>query len=177
MATRFKVDPEFTTTATLERYWWKWGRPAEFWIANHEAIGRFIDIHELRPVPRVHLAGRAVRDHMGMEFEAGAVETNGGALEVEATEAQAAHLRPRVDISRPRIAWYGSINGGMRVPHLHFGDRVYLLDHELWAEFSRDMVSRFVERLTASEAIGFEQFMEVTEVMDALPQVAPVALT
>lgn len=49
------------------------------------------------------------------------------------------------------------IRGGIRAPHLHFQDAIYMLDNRQWARFSKEIVNNFKTALNQSKAISFEQ--------------------
>ncbi len=49
------------------------------------------------------------------------------------------------------------IRGGMRVAHLHFNDKIYVLDAEQWAKFSGSIIAESRAKLENVKKVGFEQ--------------------
>jgi hypothetical protein len=49
------------------------------------------------------------------------------------------------------------IKGGIRVAHLHFNDRIYLLNDEQWAKFSAGIIANAKARLAKVNAVSFEE--------------------
>jgi len=56
--------------------------------------------------------------------------------------------------------------GGMKVPHLHFENNVYLLNHEQWKEFSTKAVNTFKEKLAKVETVEFDKLMELSDAIE-----------
>jgi len=59
--------------------------------------------------------------------------------------------------------------GGIRIPHLHYKSDVYLLKEEQWGQFRTKMLDIFRNKLKDAGSVGFEQLMELSEVVDVLP--------
>lgn len=122
--------------------WWKFGRPADFWLTNLEAIKGAIEQYKLTPVPREHL------------MQMGGVEQ----VRAMADErAQATLVFPRPDFP-----------GGLKIPHFHFKGDVYLLDEKQWRDFSAKVIKDFQTRLDRVNTVSFEQVMELSEVVHGL---------
>jgi hypothetical protein len=51
------------------------------------------------------------------------------------------------------------IKGGIRVPHLHFNEQIYLLNEEQWAKFSRGIIASAKARLVQAKTVSFEEGM------------------
>jgi len=49
------------------------------------------------------------------------------------------------------------IRGGMRVAHLHFDDKIYLLDAKQWATFSGGIIANSKAKLANIKEVSFEQ--------------------
>lgn len=60
------------------------------------------------------------------------------------------------------------IRGGMRVPHLHFNDKIYLLNNEQWAKFSDTIITDSREKLANVKKISFEEGMLLESVVQGL---------
>jgi hypothetical protein len=53
------------------------------------------------------------------------------------------------------------IYGGMKLPHLHYGDNIYLLSDKQWADFSSKVLTDVKAKLGATQKVTFEQLAEV----------------
>ena len=51
------------------------------------------------------------------------------------------------------------IKGGIRVSHLHFEDKIYLLNAEQWAKFSGSVVAEAKAKLEKAKVVSFEQVL------------------
>jgi hypothetical protein len=78
---------------------------------------------------------------------------------------QVNNLRPATigNISAPgvqaeRIMDLG-IRGGIRVAHLHFENRIYLLDNKQWAKFSDSIIADCKSKLANAKAVTFDEGM------------------
>ncbi len=61
-----------------------------------------------------------------------------------------------------------NIRGGLRIPHLHYEDKIYLLSDEQWKEFSGQVIAQVQEKLANAKTVSFEQLMEVSEAVNVL---------
>jgi len=126
----------------IAEWWWRYGRPAELWTVYRDRIGRFVREQGLKAISDDLLVAPAP------------------AASAEATELlQTRSLR----IIRPR-----PFPGGLRFPHLHFGDDIYPLDRNQWNEFSGQVVESFQERLGGAQVVGFRQLLDLGEAMSEL---------
>jgi hypothetical protein len=75
----------------------------------------------------------------------------------------AATQQSEVMALRPPIVY-----GGMRVPHLHLGDKVYRLSSEQWKEFSTGVVKSFATKLADSKAVSLTRLLELSSVIDSM---------
>jgi hypothetical protein len=57
------------------------------------------------------------------------------------------------------------IYGGMRVPHLHYQGKVFVLNAEQWNRFSGEIIKDFSKKLAKSKTVSFEQFLELADTM------------
>jgi hypothetical protein len=60
--------------------------------------------------------------------------------------------------------------GGMRAPHLHYRNEVFLLTPKQWNRFSESIVNKFQAQLAAVNSISFDKMMELSEVMSDMPE-------
>jgi hypothetical protein len=51
--------------------------------------------------------------------------------------------------------------GGMVGPHLHLGDKTYILNDEQWNKFSKELIADFKSKLDAAKAITFEDAVNI----------------
>jgi|WetSurMetagenome_2_1015567.scaffolds.fasta_scaffold113452_3 hypothetical protein len=49
------------------------------------------------------------------------------------------------------------IRGGIRVPHLHFKERIYMLNRDQWAKFSAKIIEDCRAKLANVKEVGFEE--------------------
>ncbi len=57
------------------------------------------------------------------------------------------------------------IKGGIKVTHLHFNDRIYLLNDEQWTKFSTGIIASAKTRLAKVNAISFEEGMALGSIL------------
>jgi len=53
------------------------------------------------------------------------------------------------------------IYGGMKLPHLHSGDNIYLLDDKQWADFSATVLTGIKDKLNATQKVTFDQLADL----------------
>ena len=51
------------------------------------------------------------------------------------------------------------IRGGMKVPHLHFNDRIYLMNPAQWAQFSANIIADCKAKPANVKQVSFDQGM------------------
>lgn len=124
-----------------ERLILKNGGRFDFWINYRETIARFIKEFDLRAIEREYFA---FDDPVPIIPRAAEVSD------------ELYYLRPR------------PFPGGLRIPHLHFRNDIYLLEPEQWKEFSAMTMDNFREKLTRAEVVSFNQVMELSEAIDGL---------
>lgn len=136
--------------------YWKNGGRRDFWIKSADVIEKFVANHDLRKlnerelIPH-RLAGEMAADSMTMF--AGVQKT-----------AAAGHTIPD-DI----WDFIRGIYGGMRVPHLHFQGNVYLLNDRQWRDFSGQVLESLNKKLSAAQAVAFDDVIDVAEVVNRMP--------
>jgi hypothetical protein len=57
------------------------------------------------------------------------------------------------------------IRGGIRVPHLHLNDNIYLLDEKQWATLSKEIVADVSAKLSKVNEISFDNAMMISSIM------------
>jgi hypothetical protein len=72
---------------------------------------------------------------------------------------EAGKLAPAMDLG---------IRGGIRVPHLHLKNKIYLLDANQWASFSQQVIADAQARLAKTKTIDFDQAMALGSVTQTL---------
>lgn len=60
------------------------------------------------------------------------------------------------------------IRGGMKVPHLHCNEKVYILDNEQWAKFSDNIIAHSRAKLANVKNISFEEGMLLESAIQGL---------
>lgn len=121
--------------------WWKYGRPADFWIKNIALVKDTIRRYKLKPVPKESLMVQELV--MSIDLPAG--------------------KRKKVPSIRPK-----PFPGGIKIAHLHSGENIYLLSDEQWKRLSSNIVKGFREKLARVNTVTVEQVLEVSEAVDSL---------
>lgn len=49
------------------------------------------------------------------------------------------------------------------MPHLHYAGEMYVLTESQWAEFSKNVMAGFTDKLRKTERVTFNQLMGVSE--------------
>ncbi len=128
---------------------WKAGRPADIWLSQRELVAATIKKFNLKALevdayPYMPAAA-------AMPEAAAATTTKSRSLAVEA-----------------KLRWPKPFPGGLRIPHLHYGADIYLLDRAQWKEFSATVLREAVDRIAKAKEISFEQTLELTEAVNTL---------
>jgi len=53
--------------------------------------------------------------------------------------------------------------GGMKSPHLHLDGKIFMLEGEVYREFSKQLINNIQKRVSAAGAIQFNQLLKVSE--------------
>lgn len=123
-----------------ERWRWWVGIPRDFWMVNVGFIGDFIKKNNLKPVePEVLMGDDPV--------PVGLPEPN----------------RPATAVFRPR-----PFPGGMKAAHLHFRGDLYRVTSEQWADFSKNVVRTFTDKLKNAGAVSFDKVIELSDAIDTI---------
>ena len=69
---------------------------------------------------------------------------------------------------RKRFPWPFPFPGGLKVPHLHFKDEIYYLEHEQWKRFSSMVMVDFRKKLDQAGVVSYDQFMDITETIGSI---------
>ena len=128
------------TPYSVSEYIWRHGGRTDFWMKNINAVNEFIKAHNLKPIPVEHLP----------------------------TPVMASEL-PQGPVAKRSLPRPLPFPGGIRFAHLHFENNVYVLNADQWKEFSGQMLKDFREKLGTVKTISFEQAIELSAVIDALP--------
>ncbi|PKM43843.1 MAG: hypothetical protein CVV05_13395 [Gammaproteobacteria bacterium HGW-Gammaproteobacteria-1] len=126
---------------------WKAGRPADIWLSHRDLVAGMIKKFNLKALeidayPSMPAAAMP---------EAAVTATKSRSLAVEA-----------------KLRWPKPFPGGLRIPHLHYGADIYLLDRAQWKEFSGTVLREAAERIAKAKEISFEQTLELTEAVNTL---------
>jgi hypothetical protein len=60
------------------------------------------------------------------------------------------------------------IRGGIRAAHLHFDDKIYMLDAEQWTKFSGSIIADSTAKLANVKKVSFEQAVLLGSVAQTL---------
>ena len=60
------------------------------------------------------------------------------------------------------------IRGGMKIAHLHYGNRIYLLDERQWAKFSGRIVANARAQMAKVNEVSFDQAVMLGSVAQEL---------
>ena len=123
---------------------WIGGVPADFWVLHRDFVQTFVKKQKLAAVAPEHL----VADESTPVF-----------APVEGGKGEALALK----ILKPR-----PFPGGLRIPHLHVGDKVYQLDQKQWRDFSSTVMTSFRQKLENAQTVSFVQVMELSDALDSL---------
>ncbi len=74
---------------------------------------------------------------------------------INASQTTARSTRALIDLG---------IRGGITPPHLHFRDKIYLLNAEQWAQFSRNIIADAKAKLAKVSKVSFEEGMVIGSV-------------
>jgi hypothetical protein len=122
---------------------------------------RYVDWHFIygKPVDFWMVQARAV----GQFIKANKIKP----VAQEALRASSAGEAPAKAVEIAAEPWWWKY-GGMRVPHLHYGGELYLLDQEQWKAFSGGIVKEFSKKLAAANSVNFGQLMEISEAVNEI---------
>jgi hypothetical protein len=78
------------------------------------------------------------------------------------TPAQAATMGAIVDVT--------GIRGGIRVPHIHEGKDIRVLNEKSWGAFSKEATKIFAQKIAIANTVSFDQLKEVADIAHAMPE-------
>lgn len=116
-----------------------------FWLSNLKLISEMIDKYDLKPVA------------VDM-IPAGAYSIPLELMQQEQTQGTFKMARQ----------WPWPC-GGIKCPHLHYGQDVYLIDESQWRYFSQAVIKVCQSKLAAANTVSLEQLIDVSEATSALP--------
>lgn len=126
---------------------WKAGRPADIWLLQRELVAATIKKFNLK----------------ALEVDAYPSVPAAAAMSEAATATKSRSLAVEA-----KLRWPKPFPGGLRIPHLHYGADIYLLDRAQWKEFSATVLREAAERIAKAKEISFEQTLELTEAVNTL---------
>lgn len=122
---------------------WFTGRPAELWIAQLETVAEMIEKFGLKPLPHEHYPVMEVFNHPG--------------------PAPVSGQPVKSDIINPR-----PFPGGLRIPHLHYKDEIFMLQEAQWRDFSGRVMKTLRSKMGRTRTVSFDQLVEVSSAIDGL---------
>jgi len=147
------VTNTFKSASFQDRDWliprpkWLFGMPVDFLVKHVHSAERLIDEYDLHPVPQEFLP-----TEFSFEMQSGDME------ELAATKELSHRMWPR-PIPFP---------GGMRIPHIHFVDKIYMFNDKQWRRFSKTVTAQMAEKLSKANRVSFEQVMELSSAIDSI---------
>lgn len=130
---------------------WRIGRPADIWL-SHSALVESV-------IKKFKLKALAVESYPSMPaMDTGMLDETA----MMATKAKAVSAVPA------KLRWPRPFPGGLRIPHMHFGADVYLLNQEQWKDFSTAVLRDVSKRIASAKEVSFEQTVELAEAVNAL---------
>ncbi len=130
---------------------WRIGRPADIWLSHSALVASVIKKFRLKALDVASYPSMPAMD-------AGMIEE----VAMNATRAKAATVIP------PKLRWPRPFPGGLRIPHVHFGADVYLLNDVQWKDFSTSVLRDVTKRISSAKEISFEQTVELAEAVNTL---------
>lgn len=130
---------------------WRIGRPADIWLSHQGMVADVIKKYKLKALD---VAAYPSVPTMDM-----------GVLEETAMMTTKAKSIPSVPAKLP---WPRPFPGGLRIPHLHYGADIYLLDTRQWREFSAAVLTEVSKRIANAKEVSFEQALELAEAANTL---------
>ncbi|MCP5107631.1 MAG: hypothetical protein GY950_29860 [bacterium] len=129
---------------------WLNGRPAEIWIGQLTVIENMIKEHDLKPLDAAHYPVADIMHHMSpIEAQMAQMETK---------------TAKRVGVPLPK-----PFPGGLRIPHMHYKDEIYLVDAKQWKDFSAKVISGLKDKLNKARSVSFDQLIEASAGIGSLP--------
>lgn len=55
-----------------------------------------------------------------------------------------------------------TVYGGMKLPHLHYGENIYLLNDKQWNEYSGGILAGIKDKINATQKVTFDQLADLT---------------
>jgi hypothetical protein len=127
-------------------WWWKYGRPKEIWATLEHEIGEFIQKNKIAP-----MSPEAAQSLIIGEIS--------GAMSAPSMAMKSASSSPI-----ERIWWHG----GMRGPHLHYKNNIYVLTDKQWNEFTRPILKNFADKLANTRSINFRDMTDISGMMNGI---------
>lgn len=140
-----EVEMEYTKIERPERVyyeevWWNYGKPKELFSYFEEHIGKFVE----------NLGENVI-----------VIDEQFFTAPITAPITQKAVTGDTKTIEARVKKWWC---GGMRAPHLHFKDKVYLLTQKQWDQFLEEQIfPEFQKNLSKVKAVSFNQVMQLSD--------------
>jgi len=140
----------------MEFWWWRFGLPSPIWWRNVDVIKRIVEKNKLQPFPESFLDAQLQQQQFQQQQLLLAAEPQMVQMEMDAPARSKAPRRIR-PLPFP---------GGLKIAHVHYEGQVYPLERQQWQEFSTGVVQRLRENLDQARVVGFQQLMEVSDVLE-----------
>lgn len=110
----------------------------DYWVINHASIAHFIKEYGLKPI--------------GKEFLFSGIDQKALA-QIKETDARMLWPWP----------WPFPFPGGMKYPHLHYKDDIFVLEADQWKAFSHQVMEEMREKLVEAGRVSYDELMNITE--------------
>lgn len=115
----------------------------DFWITHVEIVRVFIEKQKLQPISQERI-GQQVS---ARSFKAG---------------------DKKAIVPEYYIPWPFPFPGGIKVPHLHFGDDIYYLNNKQWREFSGTALKSLQDKFKNIGSVGYDGLMNLADAIEPL---------
>lgn len=136
------------TSELYERLVSKYGGRYDYWVQNVKIVADFVKKFKILPVEREHLL---MDNPIPIDYPISPVQPKGK------------KKIPEVVRFKPR-----PFPGGLICPHLHLRGEIYILTDDLWRKFSSKAVKNLQDKMNSVGTVGFNQLMELSDVMGGL---------
>ena len=124
-------------------WWWRFGGRREFWAVYEQQISQFIKENSLAPISK----------------EAQGALVGSIAAPIENTTAAMTEM----SLMMPKL-----IAGGIRVPHLHYKESIYVLQPDQWTKFTAPILEKLKGKLNGAKTVSFRTMMDISESLDEI---------
>lgn len=115
----------------------------DYWLINHASIAKFIKEYNLKPI--------------GREFTFTGIDKE---MMADVKKLDARILWP--------YPWPIPFPGGLKYPHIHYRNDVFVLKANQWKDFTKRVVEEMTHKLQNAGNIRYNELMGITEALGHL---------